>query len=170
MDSHSASGRTASGQGALDSASRGDISKNYYMRPECPVHQTLRTLRTLTVTLYATSAGPHVRRRFAIYPCVLDVHHQAHASRCPQTLSSPASRRPPSWASISKKSVYSRRIGIESGRRKSVWSILSAQPTLRWPQHDGCILVRWVQYNPHPVRPVHLDGPFHSLISRRNPG
>jgi len=70
---------------------------------------------------------------------------------------------------ISKKSVCSRRIGIESGRRKSVWSILSAQSALRWPQHNGCILVRWVQYNPHPVRPVHLDGPFHTLISGRNP-
>jgi len=30
-----------------------------------------------------------------------------------------------------------------SGRRKSVWSILSAQPTLRWPPHNGCILVLW---------------------------
>jgi len=29
-----------------------------------------------------------------------DVHHQAHASRCPQTLSSPASRRSPSSASL----------------------------------------------------------------------
>jgi len=70
---------------------------------------------------------------------------------------------------ISKKIVCSRRIGIASGRRKSVWSILSTQPALRWPQHNDCILVRWVQYNPHPVRPVHQDGPFHTLISRRNP-
>jgi len=66
---------------------------------------------------------------------------------------------------ISKKSVCSGRIGIASGPRKSVWSILSAQPALRWPQHNGCILVHWAQYNPHPVRPVHLDGPFHALIS-----
>ena len=66
---------------------------------------------------------------------------------------------------ISKKSVCSGRIGIASGHRKSVWSILSAQPALGWPQHNGCILVRWAQYNPHPVRPVHLDGPFHALIS-----
>ena len=42
------------------------ISKNYYMRPERPVHQTLRTLRTLTVTLDATSAGRHVRTPFPI--------------------------------------------------------------------------------------------------------
>jgi len=49
------------------------ISKNYYMRPERPVHQTLRTLRTLTVTLNATSAGRHIRTPFPIYPCVLDV-------------------------------------------------------------------------------------------------
>jgi len=52
---------------------------------------------------------------------------------------------------ISKKRVCSRQIGIASGRRKSVWSILSAQSALRWPQHNGCILVRWVQYNPHPA-------------------
>jgi len=71
---------------------------------------------------------------------------------------------------ISKKSVCCRRIGIASGRRKSVWSILSAQSAHRSSQHNGCILVRWVQYNPHPVHPVHLDGPFHSLISRKNPG
>jgi len=70
---------------------------------------------------------------------------------------------------ISKKSVCSRRIGIASGRRKSALSILSAQRTLRGPQHDGCILGRWVQYNPHPVRPVHPDGPFPTLISRRTP-
>jgi len=49
------------------------ISKNYYMRPERPVHQTLRTLRTLNVTLDATSAGRHVRTPFPIDPCVLDV-------------------------------------------------------------------------------------------------
>jgi len=68
---------------------------------------------------------------------------------------------------ISKNSVCYRRIGIASGRRKSVWSILCTQPALRWPQHTGSILVRWVQYNPHPVCPVHLDGPFHTRISRR---
>jgi len=55
------------------SSTRSYISKNYYMRPERPVHQTLRTLRTLTVTLDATSAGRHVRMPFPIYPCVLDV-------------------------------------------------------------------------------------------------
>jgi len=66
---------------------------------------------------------------------------------------------------ISKKRVCSRLIGIASGCRKSAWSILSAQRTLRGPQQNGCILVRWVQYNPHPVRPVHPDGPFHTLIS-----
>ena len=33
-----------------------DISKNYYMGPEGPVHQMLRTLKTLTVTLDAVSA------------------------------------------------------------------------------------------------------------------
>jgi len=80
------------------------ISKNYYMRAERPVHQTLRTLRTLTVTQDATSAGRHVRTPFPIYPLRPqrpdDVHHQAHASRCPQTLSSPASRRSPSCASL----------------------------------------------------------------------
>jgi len=54
-------------------ASGADISKDYYMRPECPMHQTLRTLRMLTVTLDATSAGHHVRTPFPIYPCVLDV-------------------------------------------------------------------------------------------------
>jgi len=32
------------------------ISKNYYIRPERPVHQTLRRLRALTITLDATSA------------------------------------------------------------------------------------------------------------------
>ena len=70
-------------------------------------------------------------------------------------------------AGISKKGVWSKRIGIASGPRKSVWSILAAKPTIRWPQHNGCILVRWMQYKPDPVRPVHLDGPFHTLISRR---
>jgi len=70
---------------------------------------------------------------------------------------------------LSKKSICSRRIGIASGRRKSAWSILSARRTLRVPQQNGCILVRWVQYNPHPVRPVHPDGPFHTLICRRTP-
>jgi len=50
-----------------------DISKNYYMRPERPVHQTLRMLRTLTVTLNATSAGHYVGTPFPIYPCILDV-------------------------------------------------------------------------------------------------
>ena len=50
-----------------------NISKNYYMRPERPVHQTLRTVRTLTVTLDATSAGRHVRTPFPLYPCVLNV-------------------------------------------------------------------------------------------------
>ena len=49
------------------------ISKNYYMRRERPVHQTLRTLRKLTVTLDVTSAGLHVRTSFPIYPWVLDV-------------------------------------------------------------------------------------------------
>jgi len=34
---------------------------------------------------------------------------------------------------ISKTRVCSRRIGIASARRKSVWSILSAQSALRWP-------------------------------------
>jgi len=43
------------------------------MCPERRVHQTLRTLRTLTVTVDATSAGRHVRTLFPIYPCVLDV-------------------------------------------------------------------------------------------------
>jgi len=65
----------------LHSASGGDIctvkqiysSKNYNMGPECPVHQTLRTLRTLTVTLDATWAGRHVVTPFPIYPCLLDV-------------------------------------------------------------------------------------------------
>ena len=33
----------------------GDISKNYYMRPERPVHQTLRTLKTLTANLDVAS-------------------------------------------------------------------------------------------------------------------
>ena len=66
---------------------------------------------------------------------------------------------------ISKKRVCSGWIGIAYGRRKSVLSIQSAQPALRWHQHKGCILVRWVQYNLHPVRPVHLDGPFYTLIS-----
>jgi len=49
------------------------ISKNYYMRPERPMHQTLRTLRTLTITLDTTSARRHVRTPFPIYPCVHDV-------------------------------------------------------------------------------------------------
>ena len=49
------------------------ISKNYYMRPERPVHQTLGTLRTVTVTLEATLAGRHVLKPFPIYPCFLDV-------------------------------------------------------------------------------------------------
>jgi len=54
------------------------ISKNYYMRRERPVHQTLRTLRKLTVTLDATSAGRDVGRTsrpdaIPIYPCVLEV-------------------------------------------------------------------------------------------------
>ena len=70
------------------------ISKNYYMRPERPLHQTLRTLRTLTVTLDAIPYLPRRPRRPE------DVHHQAHASRCPQNLSSPASRRSPSCASL----------------------------------------------------------------------
>jgi len=43
------------------------------MRPERPVHQMLSSLRTLTVTLDATSAGRHVRTPFPIYPCVLEV-------------------------------------------------------------------------------------------------
>jgi len=34
---------------------------------------------------------------------------------------------------ISKRSICSGRIGIASRGRKSVWSILSAQPALRWP-------------------------------------
>jgi len=76
------------------------IRQNYYMRPERPVHQTLRTLRTLTGTRNATSAGRHVRTPFPIYPCVLDVHHQAHESRCPKTESSPASRQSASCATL----------------------------------------------------------------------
>jgi len=64
-----------------------NISKNYYMRPERPVHQTLRTLRTLTVTLDATSAGRHVRTPFAIYPGVLDVPTTSSTKRMrPDTL------------------------------------------------------------------------------------
>ena len=43
------------------------------MRPERPVHQTLRELRTLTVTLDETSAGHHLLTPFPMYPCVLDV-------------------------------------------------------------------------------------------------
>ena len=70
------------------------ISKNYYMRPERAVHQTLRTLRTSTVTQDAIPYLPLRPRRPD------NVHHQAHASRCPQTLSSPASRRSPSCASL----------------------------------------------------------------------
>ena len=31
------------------------ISENYYMRPERPVHQTLRTLKTLTANLDVAS-------------------------------------------------------------------------------------------------------------------
>ena len=50
-----------------------NIRKNYYMRPERPVHQTLRTLRTLTVIQDATSAGRYIRTPFLIYPYVLDV-------------------------------------------------------------------------------------------------
>ena len=50
-----------------------NISKGYYMGPERPVHQTLRTLRTLTVTLDATSAGRHVQTPLPIYPWVLDI-------------------------------------------------------------------------------------------------
>ena len=38
---------------------------------------------------------------------------------------------------------------IVSGRRKSVRTIMWAQPALRGPQQNGCILVRWMQYNPH---------------------
>jgi len=71
-----------------------DISKNYYMRPECAVHLTHRTLRTLTVTL---DALPYLLLRPRRPD---DVHHPANASRCPQTLSSPASRRSPSCASL----------------------------------------------------------------------
>ena len=66
-----------------------------------------------------------------------------------------------------QKRVCSERIVIASKHRKSVWSILVTQPALRWPRHNGSILVYWVQYNPHPVCPVHLDGPFHMLISGR---
>ena len=51
------------------------------MRPERPVHQTLRTLRTLTVALEATSAGRHVRTPFPIYPCVLDVPMRSTTKR-----------------------------------------------------------------------------------------
>jgi len=75
------------------------ISKNYYRRPEGPVHQKLRTLRMLTISQDVKSAGRHVRMAFPIYPCVLDVH-QVHESRCPQIISSPASQRPPSGASL----------------------------------------------------------------------
>ena len=32
-----------------------NISENYYMRPERPVHQTLRTLKTLTANLDVAS-------------------------------------------------------------------------------------------------------------------
>jgi len=49
------------------------IRKYYYMRPEGPGHQTLRTLRTLTITLDAMSAGRHLRTPLPIYPWVLDV-------------------------------------------------------------------------------------------------
>jgi len=76
------------------------ISKNYYMRPERRVHQRLRALRRFTVTLDATSARCHVRTLFPIYPWVLDVPHQAHACRSPQTLCSHTSRQPPSCASL----------------------------------------------------------------------
>jgi len=48
-------------------------------------------------------------------------------------LTGEAARLPGQPPYISKKSVCSGRIGIASGRRKSVWSILSAQPALRWP-------------------------------------
>ena len=68
-------------------------------------------------------------------------------------------------AIISKKRVCSGGIGIASGRRKSFWIILSAQPALRGPQPDGCILFHWVQHNPYPVRPVHAEGQFHTVIS-----
>ena len=44
-----------------------------------------------------------------------------------------ASRFPTPGYYISKKGVCSGRIGIASGGRKSVWSILSAQPALRSP-------------------------------------
>ena len=37
------------------------------------MHQTLRTLRTLTVTLNTTSARRQVETPFPIYPCVLEV-------------------------------------------------------------------------------------------------
>ena len=38
-----------------------DISKNYYMRPERPVLQTLGTLKTSTSSPDATSARRYVR-------------------------------------------------------------------------------------------------------------
>jgi len=50
---------------------------------------------------------------------------------------------------ISKKRVCSGQIGIACRCRISAWSILSAQRTLRGPQQNGCILVRWMQDNPH---------------------
>jgi len=70
------------------------ISKNCYMCLERPVHQRLRMLRTLTVTLDAIpSVAPRPRPPE-------DVHQQPHASRCPHTLNSPAPRQPPSFASL----------------------------------------------------------------------
>jgi len=57
------------------------ISKNYYVRPERPVHQRLRARRRLTVTLDATSAGCHVRTPFPIYPWVLDVPRPSPTKR-----------------------------------------------------------------------------------------
>jgi len=96
---------------------------------------------------------------------------QIHGARCTGTKAfrSSGPRNDWVWVHISKKSVCCKPIGIAAGCRKSAWSILSAQRTLRGPQQNVCILVCWVQYNPHPVRPVHPDGPFHRLISRRTP-
>jgi len=49
------------------------ISKNYYMRPRRPMDRTHRTLRTLTGTLDAISAGRHVQTLLPIYLWFLDV-------------------------------------------------------------------------------------------------
>ena len=59
------------------------------MPPECPVPQTLWMLRTLTVTLDATSAGRHVRMPFPIHPGALNALTTSTAKRMRPDASDP---------------------------------------------------------------------------------